>query len=97
MHFCYVADEIKQEFDRKVNSRYGMLTPEWVSKWAKEDFCLAVKDKYDLESLRQLIKNMYAKKYPELFIGSKKDRQGWSRVWYTEKMQKEMDKLGESM
>mgnify|MGYP001007710734 CR=1 FL=1 len=90
-HFCYVPAELKQEFDATFNH---MNPTKWILKWAQEDFKIKKLDTWeDLESLKSRIKNLYKDRYPELYIESTTDNQGWLRVWYTLHMEKEMNEL----
>lgn len=65
---------------------------DYLSRWAKEDFNadLAMSSKNDIKVLKELVKDFYRRAYPELFISSSTDRQGWFRVWLTKKIKEEL-------
>ena len=92
VHFCYVPYALKLAFDAKMEVT-GQH--EWVQHWAKEDFNMSigrVMTESNLIELRQLIKDRYHTLYPDIFIDSITDNQGWGRVWYTTNMKNEMAK-----
>lgn len=94
VHFCYVSEELKEEFDEKVG-KLQRMTNYWIVKWAMEDFGITQVDtEDDLQDLKERIKTMYKDMYPELYIDSNTDQQGWTRVWFTQHMQKELDFIG---
>ncbi len=94
VHFCYVPGDIKERFDKEVNKE-GMLTPHWILKWAVEDFGTDKLETWDdLERLKAQIKEKYKTEYPELYIESNTDNQGWLRVWYKNHMDKELKEIG---
>lgn len=94
VHFCYVSEELKEEFDEKVG-RLQRTANYWAIKWAMEDFGISQVDTQEqLLDLKERIKNMYKDKYPELYIDSSTDSQGWLRVWYTNHMMKELEYIG---
>lgn len=97
VHFCYVADWIKNKFEEKVNIQ-NHTTNYWVTKWAHEDFGdVSLDDIDDLNILKDFIRTSYMEKYPELDTGLDKtdiDRVGWIRVWYTKHMEAEISAIG---
>jgi hypothetical protein len=94
VHFSYVPSSLKLQFDKWVNGR-GWLTNQWLNRWAADEFGLGRIDKpEDLQALRIAIKDKYKKLYPEIFIASDTDFQGWSRVWVADRMKQELKGVG---
>lgn len=92
VHFCYIPPELKDEFDSKVEA-----DPRWVIKWANEDFGMGIGEvmtEIELDQLRELIKERYQRLYPDLYIESQTDNQGWVRVWMISNMRSEIAKRG---
>jgi hypothetical protein len=86
-HFCYVPSSIKKMHDEYINSSECKDTKTLVEKWATEDFGKTKLETIeDLEKLKENIKQKFKKEYPELYLPTKTDRQGWLRVWYTTHM-----------
>ena len=95
-HFCYVPEELKRNFDKYVNT-LGLPSNYWISKWAQENFGITKVDTLiDVWRLKTDIKNLYKERYPELFIETATDKQGWLRVWYANNMEQELKTLGKS-
>jgi hypothetical protein len=93
-HFCYVPSDIKNRFDNLVNTQ-NFLTNYWVALWAHSEFDLFQIDTPEsIQTLKETIKNKYRERYPELYVDSNTDKQGWLRVWYTENMEKELKEIG---
>lgn len=93
VHFCYVPNDLKIDFDMIVNKDYSQ-TNFWIEKWSQENFSKPFENTYrGLFSLKKDIKRMYSEKYPELYTGDNctVDSQGWLRVWYQNHMKKEIE------
>jgi hypothetical protein len=91
-HFCYVPKDIKLKFDEIVNVNKE-LSNYWIEKWAKQDFNIArIRTPQDMGKLKFHIRQNYKKIYPELYVESTSDKQGWVRVWYTQHMVKEIER-----
>jgi hypothetical protein len=89
-HFCYVPDEVALKFFEL--NKEGQEANYWIAKWAKEDFGPDVLEtEEDLNRLKLQIKELYKSKYPELYIDSATDKQGWLRVWCKTHMEKELE------
>lgn len=82
-HFCYIPEDVWFKYtDRyRVNNIDSQI-----KAWIKQDFDFEVKHMNDLEKVKSFIKKLYAEVYPEVFLDSEGDRQGWTRVWLTEKI-----------
>ena len=95
VHFCYVETEVYKKFIDIVGSEEKLNT--LLSIWCKSDFQvdMSMVTSEDLQTLRDLIKDRYKTIYPELYRDSSTDRQGWTRVWVTEKMRKVVQEFGE--
>lgn len=57
-----------------------------IKAWIKQDFDFEIQDMEDVYKAKDLIKNLYMNKYPEIALPNDGDRQGWARVWLTEKV-----------
>lgn len=93
VHFCYVAPKTKLKFDALVNV-LKQSPNHWVNKWAREQFDLEVDTWEDLDTLKAEIRASYKLLYPDIFVDSNTDNQGWLRVWYTQNMELELIKYG---
>lgn len=94
VHFCYIPLEVKREFDEYVTPK-NQLANYWITKWAVEDFGkVNLETEQDLANLKNLIRDRYKTEYPELYIESNTDNQGWLRVWYTKNMERELENCG---
>lgn len=96
IHFCYIPETLyelyrgqKQEEATNFNST--------LSRWVKEDFNkeLSVNTAEELEELKNLVKDYYKEKYPEVYLEQSTDRQGWLRVWISKKIREELGINGE--
>lgn len=95
MHFCYVSEELKDLFDEQVNV-LGHPANYWIGRWAIEDFeMINITTVEELDELKSLIRKQYQDMYPELYLDSIIDRQGWLRVWFTKHMEKELANIEE--
>ena len=91
VHFCYVLEEVKKRFDGVVNIN-GRASGDWLLKWAGEDYGVTeIITPEDLEELKLAIRDTYRDKYPEIYLESNTDSQGWLRVWFTHHMEKELE------
>lgn len=93
-HFCYVPSDVKDRFDKYVNIK-GLLSNHWIGLWAASEFDMtSIDTAEDIKELRNRIRESFKERYPELYIASNIDKQGWLRVWYTENMERELEKVG---
>lgn len=94
VHLCYVDTEIYEKFTRILGSEEQLNRI--LSFWCKEDFDieLDMATTEDLNILKESIKEYYRTKYPEIYRYSKTDRQGWTRIWVTNKMRKVVEGIG---
>lgn len=88
VHFCYVSPIDKRKFEDANTLRHNANY--WINKWAKEQFDMEVDTWEDLEKLKSKIRAFYRVSYPDIFIDSNTDNQGWLRVWYTQNMELEL-------
>lgn len=84
-HFCYIADDVWKKYSAKFGSA-NMNNQ--VKAWLKEDFGIDVVNMEDVYTSKDLIKQQYAEAYPEVYLHTEGDRQGWTRVWLTSKITK---------
>lgn len=94
-HVCYV----KKDLYLKFLDTFGigrLEVADFLSKWAKEDFSqdLTMTLKRDLKILKSLVMDKYSRLCPTIYNNNMIDIHGWMRVWMTEKMEKELKKLG---
>lgn len=86
VHFCYVDEKLLNKFKNKLNLCTRDIDSQ-IKTWALEEFNLKVVYYSDISKLKNKIKRKYKKLYPEIYIESESDRQGWTRVWLTDKIQ----------
>lgn len=86
VHLCYIDSELYREFV-KITDEHMNLNG-FLSNWCNEDFevKLEMNSPEDLSTLRNLIRDHYKERYPELYRDNRIDRQGWTRVWIANKM-----------
>lgn len=92
-HLCYVDKSLYAKYSAKRKKKLGeIMINSALESWAEQTLkkSLKVETPEDLVKLKALVKTHYQKKYPELFISSGTDRQGWMRVWATEMMEEEI-------
>ena len=94
VHLCYVDAEIYKKFMELVGPEEYINR--FLSAWCKEDFHIdmSMDTSEDLIALRGLLKGYYKNNYPEIYRDSTTDRQGWTRIWVTEKMRKVVEDNG---
>lgn len=84
-HFCYVPKDVWERY--REYSLASNLDAQ-VKAWLKQDFNLDIVYMDDIYEAKELIKKLYAEAYPHLYLQGDSDRQGWTRVWLTEKINK---------
>ena len=82
-HFCYLPTDTCMPYKSKFKSTNMDAL---IKSWLKQDFDLDVVNMEDVYTAKELIKKLYAEVYPEVFLESEGDRQGWTRVWLTNKI-----------
>ncbi len=89
IHLCYIESDLLQKFLGATKKSLN----EYITLWCKEDFNVdfEVTTPEDLYHLKAMIKEHYKKTYPEVVLDAKTDRQGWTRVWVTNKMKEEVE------
>ena len=85
MHFCYLQNSYASRYRQKT---FSTNMDAHIKAWLKQDFGLDVVTMDDVYKAKELIKKRYAELYPDVFLENEGDRQGWSRVWLTEKINK---------
>lgn len=82
-HFCYIPQDVWEQY----KSKFNVLNMDaHIKDWLKQDFGFDVVYMDDIYEAKERIKQLYAKVYPEVFIDNEGDRQGWCRVWLTERV-----------
>jgi hypothetical protein len=94
VHFCYVPLDIKDKFDKIVNHDNRKSYSDWIINWVKLDYNIIIETWGDLDYAKMMIKKDYKKLYPEVFLDNPTDNQGWTRVWFTNHIKKELEKYG---
>lgn len=84
-HFCYIPDDVWEKYKAKFNTAN---MDSQVKAWLQEDFGLEVVNMEDVYTAKDRIKQLYAEVYPDVYIHTEGDRQGWARVWLTAKINK---------
>ena len=87
-HFCYIPQDLWAQYQEKFNIMNIDLP---IKEWLKEDFGIKVTHMEDLGIVKECVKNKYSKEYPDIFLESESDRQGWTRVWLTEKIRQALE------
>lgn len=82
-HFCYIPMDIWEKYQSKYKVNNMDVQ---IKEWIKQDFGFDVTHMIDLDKAKDCIKKKYAKAYPQVFLQADSDRQGWTRVWLTEKI-----------
>ena len=96
VHFCYVGQNLYNQYLAE-NDLTTSSFNEIFSRWCQEDFRLdlAMASTKDVRILRAAIKDFYKRAYPDVYLNSETDRQGWSRIWVTKKMKEDLGIYGE--
>ena len=82
-HFCYIPKAVWLRY--KERFQVANLDAQ-VKAWLKQDFDFEVEYMEDIYEAKEHIKKLYAKVYPDVYLDNEGDRQGWARVWLTEKI-----------
>lgn len=82
-HFCYVPKQLWLQYAERF--KVANMDAQ-VKAWLKQDFGFEVIHMDDIYKAKEHIKQLYAEVYPDVFLENDGDRQGWSRVWLTEKI-----------
>ena len=92
VHLCYADENLYNTYLFLQSDEYKCMNPT-LSDWAKEDFNvdLSMNSIEDIATLKQLVKEAYREKYPEIYRDSPTDRQGWLRIWVNNKMKEAID------
>ena len=94
IHLCYVDSEVYKAFIELIGPEEYIN--KYLSLWCREDFGVDLNMNVleDLNALRGLIKEHYKNSYPKVYRDSTTDRQGWTRIWVTEKMREAVENSG---
>ena len=90
-HFCYLPEDIWVKY-RQIAP--GNMDAQ-IKAWLKQDFDLDIINMEDVYTAKDLIKQVYAEAYPEVFLQNEGDRQGWTRVWLTGKIKRLLEETHE--
>lgn len=90
-HLCYVDSDLYNAYIEHFNvisSDLNGILARWIQETLNVE--MVITKKRDLEIARGLIKDYYSRVYPEIYIESESDRQGWMRVFVTQKMKEDL-------
>lgn len=82
-HFCYIADDLWKRYRDTFHVRNMDAQ---IKVWLEQDFDLEIECMEDVSKAKECIKKLYSEVYPEIYTPSDSDRQGWCRVWLTNKV-----------
>jgi len=93
VHICYIDKNLWDDFATKFNVAKEDFAG-YLIDWTLEDFNinLSMSTKTDLFILRELIKDRYEQLYPLFKNEFSKDVHGWTRIWVSQRIEKEMRK-----
>lgn len=77
VHFCYIPSH----YIDMLSTKDPRDITHFIKVWADLDFNVVLNKKEDVAILKNKIKTYYKNKYPEIYMDSNIDDQGWSRVW----------------
>jgi len=91
IHICYLNRNLYLTFLQKMGCTRAEVA-DFMAKWAKKDFNmnLSMSCVRDIAILKELIRDRYRIAHPNIFLNTSTDRQGWFRIWMTEKMEREL-------
>ena len=73
----------------KYQSKFQVLNMDnHIKEWIKQDFGYDMITMEDMVKAKNSIKSIYAEQYPDIYLDSEGDRQGWVRVWLSDKITK---------
>lgn len=84
-HFCYIPKDTCVPYRDKFKT---VNMDAQIKEWLKQDFNFEVVYMEDIYEAKEHIKKRYAELYPEVFLSNDGDRQGWTRVWLTDKIKR---------
>lgn len=93
VHLCYLDRGLWEGFSNKFNATKEDMAG-YLADWALEDFNinLSMSTKTDLAILRELVKDRYEQLYPLFKNEFSRDMHGWTRIWITQRIEREMRK-----
>lgn len=83
-HFCYLEDQVWEQYYNRFQAKNLDVQ---IRKWLRDEFGFEVVYMDDIYEAKEFIKRKYAEKYPDIYLDSEGDKQGWTRVWLTDKIQ----------
>lgn len=84
-HFCYISKDLWVRYTKRFKVQN---IDSQVKMWIAQDFDIEITTMEDLYTVKDHIKEIYSKIYPDVYMDSVGDRQGWVRVWLTDKLKK---------
>lgn len=93
-HFCYVNRDLYHKYLHEFSIERVELSDS-IARWAKEDFNidLSMSSYKDIRVVKALITDKYKSIYPHIFTPTYTDHQGWTRVWVTTHMERDLKGL----
>lgn len=91
-HFCYIPNDLKQLFDKHVNTG-GIAMHYYMREWALRYFGIEIETADGLEILKDAINSKYCEKYGELTQSENIDRLAFRKLWMSECIKKELENV----
>lgn len=91
-HLCYVSKELFDSYKENMSEEFNNMN-KTLSRWVQEDFNkdLTITSQSELDLLKLYVKEYCKNIYPDVYLDTPTDRQGWMRVWVSKKMQEDLD------
>lgn len=89
-HFCYIPKDLWKQYNyiTKANNMDAQI-----KEWLKQDFGFTIEYMDDIYEAKEYIKKLYSKAYPDVYLPGEGDRQGWTRVWLTDKIKRLLEEM----
>lgn len=93
IHVCYIDKNLWESFAKRFDVAKEDFAG-YLVDWALEDFNinLSMSTKTDLAILKELVKDRYEQLYPLFKNEFLKDVHGWTRIWVSQRIEKELRK-----
>lgn len=95
VHLCNIDEELYYRFLTMFKLSRQELA-DYISKWIVDDFglSLAMTHQNDICIFKELVKQRYKSLYPNMYLESVIDRQGWVRFYISDKIELEIKRYG---
>lgn len=85
-HFSYVPSALVNLYEKN-----GTKLSEAILGWVKSDTGVDITDYASLLLAKSKIREIYKSKFPDMYLESDIDRQGWVRLWVIEHIKEELN------